>query len=118
VHGLGRDHDSFSAGEYSRARRSIWIAGPQVLGVIPRFAVQKRFGITSREPAAFFVDPDRYDVVFAFIDGVHHGRGGKEGHFVFTATAAEQDSHAQFFHDDSVSMLEAFLVNPADGSAC
>jgi hypothetical protein len=37
---------------------------------------------------------------------------------VFAAATAEQDTHAQFVHDDSVSMLEAFFVNPADGSAC
>ena len=102
VHGLGGHDHGFSAGEHGRAGRGFGISGAQVLGLVDRLALQQSFRGAGGEPAAFLGDADRHDFVFAFIDGVDHGRGREQRDFVLTAASAEQNSHAQFFHDDSV----------------
>jgi hypothetical protein len=118
MHGFGWHDHGFAAGQHGRARCGVGIAGAQVLGVIVRLALQERLGSGGGEPASIFGDADEDDFIFFFIDCVDHGGGREQGHFVLPAASAEQDSHAQFFHDISVWTGEAGAVNRDDGSAC
>ena len=121
MHWFGRHDHRFTAGQHCRARCRFGIARAQMLASSGEWRVAclaASFGGSGSKPASILGDADGHDFIFALVDGIDYGRGGKQRHFVFSATPAEQDPNSQFVHDIFSLDGRAALRQSYDGTGC